>query len=82
MRKIPAYQTPELSNDARVEAEAGATYYAAAMLMQGKNCPPHLVQKFHTDFRNEYLSGWFSKDGVTRFPENCTAEFTAPKGDE
>lgn len=68
MKTIKAYQLHELQPEARIRVEAGSVVYAAQMLLQQNNCPPHMVAKMHDQFRAEYANGWFSLSGELRFP--------------
>lgn len=78
MKIIHAYPYLELSSSAKVEVESGALVYASAMLLQGvqgnNGCPSHLMQKFHDDFRNEYMSGLFDRTGKLNLPKEATVE--------
>lgn len=68
MKTIKAYQLSELQPEARIRVEAGSVVYAAQMLLQQNNCPPHMVAKMYDQFRAEYANGWFSLSGELRFP--------------
>lgn len=78
MKTLKAYLYGELTPEARTAADAGAYLYAAGMLLQNNNCPPHMVAKMHQTFLDEYLGGYFDLSGMCRFPANALKD---PKAD-
>ncbi len=67
MKLLKAYSFGELQGEARSRVEGGAFMYACGMITQGRDCPPHLYPTAFQTFKDEFLGGYFSGDGLNRY---------------